>query len=138
MGGAAIIANQEYFKLAKVKITIPHSLEVVWGLLLSKSENAKFKKFVCSFYSPPRSKKNQKLTDHLVTTLHMLASKYPDAPIIMGSDKNSLDIKPILNCGLRIRQVVDLPTINGKILDIILMSIPQLYNSPVIIPPCHM
>ena len=135
-GGAAIIANQEYFKLEKIEITIPHNLEVVWGLLTSKSEIAKYKKMiVCSFYSPPKTKKNQKLVDHLVTTLHMLATKHPQAPILMGSDKNSMDIRPILNCGLKIRQVVDLPTRKGKILDIILMSIPQYYNSPVIIPP---
>ena len=135
-GGAAIIANQEYFKLEKIEITIPHNLEVVWGLLTSKSEIAKYKKMiVCSFYSPPKTKKNQKLVDHLVTTLHMLATKHPQAPILMGSDKNSMDIRPILNCGLKIRQVVDLPTRKGKILDIILMSIPQYYNSPDIIPP---
>ena len=135
-GGAAIIANQEYFKLEKIDISIPHNLEVVWGLLSSKSDAAKFKKMiVCSFYSPPKSKKNKKLADHLVTTLHMLATKHPQAPILMGSDKNSMDIRPILNCGLKIRQVVDLPTRKGKILDIILMNIPQCYNSPDIIPP---
>ena len=31
--------------------------------------------------------------------------------------------------------MVDLPTRNGVILDIILMSIPQLYNAPIIVPP---
>ena len=53
----------------------------------------------------------------------MLKTKFPEAPIIMGSDKNSLDIRPILSCGLKIRQIVDLPTRNGKILDIILTDI---------------
>ena len=135
-GGAAILANQEHFKLEKLAISIPHNLEVVWGLLTSKSVKAKFRKIlVCSFYSPPKSRKNQKLADHLVTTLHMLVTKYTEAPIIMGSDKNSMDIRPILNCGLKIRQVVDVPTRSGKILDIILTNIPQHYNSPVIIPP---
>ena len=78
-----------------------------------------------------------KLTDHLVSTLHMLATKYLDAPILMGADKNSMDIRPILNCGLRIKQVVDLGTRNGLILDIILMSIPQYHNSPIVVPPFH-
>ena len=54
---------------------------------------------------------------------------------MLGADKNSMDIKPLLNCGLRLKQVVDLGTRNGVILDIILMSIPQLYNSPIIVPP---
>ena len=87
-GGAAIIVNQEKFVLEKLNIFIPHNLEVVWGLLKSKSEDARFNIIiVCSFYSPPRTMKNQKLTDHLVSTLHMLATNYP-----MGADKNSMDI----------------------------------------------
>ena len=101
-----------------------------------KNENAKFKQIlVCSFYSPPRSKKNLKLTDHLVSTLHMLSTKYPDAPIIMGADKNSMDIRPLLNCGLKLKQLVDLGTRNGQILDILITNIPQFFNSPIIIPP---
>ena len=96
-GGAAIIANQENFHLEKLEMCIPHNLEVVWGLLSSKSDVAKFKKFIlCSFYSPPKSRKKQKLTDHLVTTLQMLASKYPDAPIIMGADKIAWTLDPSL------------------------------------------
>ena len=135
-GGAALIVNQRKFNLEKLNIVIPHNLEVVWGLLRSKAEDAKYKKILlCSFYSPPKSRKNQKLTDHLVTTLHMLYTMYPDAPIMLGADKNSMDIQPLLNCGLRLKQVVDLGTRNGVILDIILMSIPQLYNSPIIVPP---
>ena len=135
-GGAALIVNQRKFTLEKLNIVIPHKLEVVWGLLRSKSEEARYKKILlCSFYSPPNSGKNQKLTDHLVTTLHMLSTQYPDVPIIMGADKNSMDIKPLLNFGLRLKQVVDIGTRNGKILDVILMSIPQLYDSPILIPP---
>ena len=135
-GGAAIIVNQDKFTLEKLNIIIPHNLEVVWGLLKTKSEGAKFKKILaCSFYSPPNSKKNHKLVDHLVTTLHMLSSRYPSAPIMMGADKNMMDIKPLLNCGLKLKQLVDLPTRNGKTLDILITNIPQYYNSPIVVPP---
>ena len=65
----------------------------------------------------------------------MLKMRYPESPILMGSDKNSMDIRPILSAGLRLRQVVDLPTRQGKILSVIIMNIPNLYNAPVIIPP---
>ena len=41
-GGAVIIVNQEKFSLEKLNISIPHNLEVIWGLLRSKSEDAKF------------------------------------------------------------------------------------------------
>ena len=75
-GGAAIIVNQDRFILEKLNIIIPHNLEVVWGLIRSKAEDAKFKQIlVCSFYSPPKTKKNQKLIDHLVSTLNMLVTK---------------------------------------------------------------
>ena len=47
----------------------------------------------------------------------MLSSRYPDAPIIMGADKNKMDIKLLLNCGLRLKQLVDVGTRNGVILD---------------------
>ena len=91
----------------------------MWGLLKPKAEDAKYKKIIlCSFYSPPKSRKNLKLTDHIVTTLQMLATQYPDCPIILGADKNDMDIRPILNCGLRLKQVVDLPARQGKIIDI--------------------
>ena len=135
-GGAAIIVNQEKYLLEKINIFVPHNLEIIWGLLKPKSEEAKFKKIIlCSYYSPPNSRKNMKLTDHIVSTLHMLNTQYPDSPMILGADKNSMDIRPILNCGLRMKQIVDLPTRQGKILDILIMNIPQFYNSPIVIPP---
>ena len=96
-----------------------------------KTQEAKYKKIIlCSYYTPPNSKKNTKLTDHVVTTLYMLKTQYPESPIILGADKNSMDIKPILNCGLRLKQIVDLPTRQGKTLDILIMNIPQYYNAP--------
>ena len=75
------------------------------------------------------------MADHIVTTLQMLSSKYPECGLILGADKNDMDIRPILNCGLRLRQVVDKGTRNGVILDIIIMNLSGLYNSPIISPP---
>ena len=137
-GGAAIVVDTNNFNFKRLDnmVKVPHKLEVIWGLLVSKASEAKFKSFiVCAFYSPPNTKKNQKLTDHLVSTLHMLNCKFPDAPILMGADRNSMDISPLVNCGLRLRQIVDIGTRRGKVLDVILMNIPQLYNSPVVVPP---
>ena len=135
-GGAAIVVNMEKFTCEKLKINTPTSLEVVWGLLRPKNPSAKFKKIiVCSFYSPPNKKRNSKMADHIVTTLQMLSCKYPECGLILGADKNEMDIRPILNSGLRLRQVVDRGTRNGVILDIIIMNLSGLYNSPIIAPP---
>ena len=135
-GGAAIVVNVNKFSVEKLKVTIPGNLEVVWGLLRPKNPSTKFKKIIiCSFYSPPNKKKNSKMADHIVSTLQMLYSKYPDCGVILGADKNEMDIKPILSCGLRLRQVVNRSTRLGAILDIIIMNCSGYYKTPVIVPP---
>ena len=53
----------------------------------------------------------------------------------MGADKNSMNILPLLDCGLKLKQMVDKPTINGKILDVLITNLSGYYNSPVIAPP---
>ena len=106
-GGAAIVINNEKFTCEKLNVFVPKSLELVWGLVKPKNSSAKFERIIaCSFYSPPNKKKNSKMSDHIVSTLHMLCSKYPDSGIILGADKNDMNITPILNCGLKLRQVV--------------------------------
>ena len=115
---------------------MPKNLEVIWCLLKPKNPTCKYKKIIaCSFYSPPDKKKNSKMADHLVSTLHMLYAKHPDSGIILGADRNSMDIRPVLSSGLRLRQVVDKPTRGGKILDVIIMNLSSYYNTPYIAPP---
>ena len=41
-GGAAILVNQEKFELEKLNISIPHNLEIIWGMLRPKSAEAYF------------------------------------------------------------------------------------------------
>ena len=75
------------------------------------------------------------MADHIVSTLQMLSAKFPECGLILGADKNEMDIRPILNCGLRLRQAVDKCTRQGRILDIIIMNTLGYYNSPIIAPP---
>ena len=136
-GGAAIVVNNKKFSCEKLNVPVPNNLEVVWGLLKPKSLSPSlFKKIIaCSFYSPPSKGKHSKLADHIVTTLHMLMSKYPGSGLILGADRNSMDITPILSCGLKLRQIVDKSTRKDKILDIIIMNTSGYYQSPIIAPP---
>ena len=135
-GGVAIIVNQSKFTCKKLDVSIPSNLEAVWVMVKPKNQSTKFRTIIaCSFYSPPDKKKNSKMADHIVTTLHMLSSKYPDSAIIMGADKNDMNISPILSCGLKLRQVVDKNTRKQKILDILIMNTSGYYKSPLIAPP---
>ena len=102
-GGAAIVVNKRNYSCEKLNILVPNNLEVVWSLVKPKNQLTKFKKILaCSFYSPPNKKKNSKMADHIVTTLHMLLSKYPDSAIILGADKNQMDISPYFKLWLEI------------------------------------
>ena len=136
-GGVAIVVNNQKFSCERLNILTPKNIEVVWGLLKPKNLSPSlFKKIiVCSFYSPPSKGKHSKLADHIVTTLHMLMSKYPGSGIILGADKNSMDITPILSCGLKLHQIVDKNTRKDKVLDIIIMNTSGYYQSPIIAPP---
>ena len=128
--------NTQAYTLEKVKVHIPTNLEIVWGLVKPRNMSAKFKKIIkCSFYSPPSKKRNAMMSDHITSTLHMLSAQYPDSGIIMGADRNNMDIKPILNCGLKLRQVVDKSTRSGQILDVLIMNTWAYYNAPIIAPP---
>ena len=135
-GGAAIMANTVIFSFEKINILVPSNLEVIWGLVNPRDPSGKFKQIIaCSFYSPPNKQKNSKMSDHIVSTLHMLCSKYPESAIILGADRNSMDITPILNCGLKLRQIVNQNTRKDKILDILIMNTSSYYKTPVIAPP---
>ena len=96
-----------------------------------KKTTAKIKEFiVAAFYSPPNSKKNSKLLDHLISTVHYLLSKYPNAGVILGGDKNNLNLSPLLSGIPKLKQIVTKPTHKSKILDVILTNMHALYSVP--------
>ena len=136
-GGAAIVVNLKKYSLDRIQVNIPHNLEVVWGLVKPKSQNwTQIKQIiVCAFYSPPNSKKNTKLLDHMISTTHNLLTKYPQAGIVMGGDKNKLNIGPLINAIPRLRQIVTKFTYQHKILDVILTNLHQFYCVTVVVPP---
>ena len=137
-GGTGIITNLRKFSLDKLDVHVPHNLEVKWGIVRPKESQrgAIYKEvLVCSFYSPPSSKKNKKLTDHLVTTTHALLAKYPNAAVILAGDKNDLPLSPILQCLPKFVQIVNQPTHGNKIIDVIIMNCAEMYSVPQNTPP---
>ena len=93
-GGAAIVVNGEKYSVSKLNIRIPKPLEVVWAILKVSNPNETMKNIIlCSFYSPPNSKKNGQLIDHIAQTYQELMIQHPEARIIFSGDKNSLDEK---------------------------------------------
>ena len=136
-GGAAIVVNLRKFSVEKIPVIIPNNLEVVWGLMRPKTSSTIREIIVAAFYSPPKSKKNSQLLDHLMSTTHFLLSKYPNAGLVYGGDKNNLNISSLLTGIPRLRQIVTRNTYKLKVLDIILTNMSQLYSVPVIVPPVY-
>ena len=135
-GGAAIVADLAKFNLKKLNIAIPKPIEVVWGLLQPKSATGQIKSIiVISFYSPPNSKKNPLLLDHIATNLYSLKTKCPNPGIILAGDRNNLSIQKLLSIDLSLKQIVQSPTINQKVLDVILTNMHTLYSVPSIVQP---
>ena len=134
-GGAAIVANLREFSLEKIPVSIPHNLEVVWGLLRPKKESETIREIiVAALYSPPNYKKNSKLLDHLLSTTHYLLSVYPRAGLVIGGDKNNLKLSSLLSGIPRLRQIVSKYTHGRKILDVLLTNMSPLYGVPEIVP----
>ena len=135
-GGCAIVANLSMYSMEKVEVITPKSVEVTYGLLRAKNTNAKFRDIIAvTFYSPPNSKKKMQLLDNMITNIHMLLTKYPKAVVIIGGDRNEMSITPLLDSIPKLRQIVTKNTCNGKVLDVLLMDIPEYYPPPTIVPP---
>ena len=135
-GGAAIVVNGTKFHCSKLNIEIPKPLEVVWGLLRPKVTIGSISKIIiCSFYSPPNSRKKGALTQHIITTINKLRITHPKASCIIAGDKNDWNIRDILSISPAFRQIVLKPTRKNKILTVVITDIHQYFNEPVIVPP---
>ena len=137
-GGAAIVVDTARFSCEKLNVLVPGRLECVWAIIRPKNvtKNTQFKEIVlCAFYSPPRSRKNSKLLDHIISTLHLLLTKYPNCGWAVGGDKNQCPVGPLLGALPRSRQIVTRNTYKrSKIYDIILTNMGQYYSVPYVSP----
>ena len=135
-GGAAIAIHSDKFQVSKLNISIPKPLEIVWGLLRPLHHTGVVRKVIlCSFYSPPNSRKNLKLIDHISITYNSLKIQHPEAAIIISGDKNNLDDRKILALNPDFRQIVTKNTRQDKTLTIIITDLHRYYHTPSIIPP---
>ena len=135
-GGAAIAFRGNKFNLSKLNIAIPKPLEVVWGILRPNDIIGGISKIIiCSFYSPPASRKKKALIDHITTTMNGLKTTHPKAGIIIAGDKNDLNENEILSISPSLRQIVLKPTRKNKTLTIVITDLHRFYQEPIIVAP---
>ena len=75
------------------------------------------------------------MIDHITVTLNKLKLEHPNAATIIAGDKNKLDHHRLLAIDPNFHQIVSLPTLNHKILDIVITDLHRFYVEPVIINP---
>ena len=99
--------NQEKFTLTKLNIAIPSPIEACFGLLKPINTVSKVSKLICvSFYSPPKSKFQNKLAEFLVFTIGRLRNKHTGSWVILAGDRNELEINLLCTLDPTLRQLV--------------------------------
>ena len=137
-GGTALACSQEKFNMTKLNIPIPKPLEACFALVKPRKPTGKVTTFICcSFYSPPKSKFNNKLAEFRVATINNLRSDHPGARVILGADINNMNLGLLMSLDPTMRQTVRGFTNKNqdKTLDVLIMDCQDLYQEPVIVPP---
>ena len=133
-GGVCILADITAVSITPLDVHTGN-LEIVWALV-KPLETTQIKEIITfSFYLPPKSKSKSKMTDHIVTTLHQLLTTFPQAGIMGGGDRNDWNVSPVLAAIPHLLNLQQLPTLNGKNLDVFLSNMGTFYSTPVITPP---
>ena len=88
-GGVAVVVNTRLgYTVRKLNVnctTGASSLEVVWSLVTLPTPIDGFRNIICvCFYSPPRSKLNKKLLNHLQYNLNRLTAVHPKSGVCIG------------------------------------------------------
>ena len=133
-GGVCIIGDIEKINIKPLEIETDN-LEIIWALVKPLKEAVIKEIIVFSFYLPPKSRLKSKMTDHIVTTLHQLMTVFPRAGIMGGGDRNDWNVSPVLAAVPRLLNLQQLPTLNGKNLDIFMSNMGPYYASPIVVPP---
>ena len=84
-GGCAVIVNTNQLTVEKLLVLVPYKLEVVWCLVRPRDVNkaTRFKEVIASaFYSAPNYRKNSKLTQHIISQMHIFLTKYPNCGFV--------------------------------------------------------
>ena len=139
-GGVAVVVNTRLgYTVRKLNVnctTGASSLEVVWSLVTLPTPIDGFRNIICvCFYSPPRSKLNKKLLNHLQYNLNRLTAVHPKSGVCIGGDINNLEIQRLLDCFPDTINLVTTPTYGTRILDVLVTNLHPGYDKAVVRPP---
>ncbi|XP_019618323.1 PREDICTED: uncharacterized protein LOC109465472, partial [Branchiostoma belcheri] len=134
-GGVAIYTHENIQARPISHVQVPPELECVWVWVRPKRLPREVPSIaLCATYSPPNSKHQELLIDHLVNTADLLKTFNPDVGLILAGDYNRLDYKPLV-LSHRLEQVVPAPTRGDATLDVIVTNLKSFYLTPEVMNP---
>ena len=133
-GGVAVIFDSAAINIDRLDIVVPFNLEIVWCIGRPRQGAVKDVIFA-AFYYPPNSKKKKKMIDHIILTVHMLLVTYPEAEIVIGGDRNELDLAAVTASVPNLRRIITGPTHKKKAIDVILSTLGSLYKQVEVVAP---
>jgi Reverse transcriptase (RNA-dependent DNA polymerase) len=127
-GGVAIFVRNNLWASVLPFPDLPENLELLWTRIRSPHTTM----FVGALYHPPKPiYKSEILMDWLERSVEELSREKGDAIILLGGDFNGLDVGEVAErTGLH--PLVTDPTRGGRILDMLMVSRPGLYDVKVI------
>ncbi len=134
-GGVAVYLRDNIPVSVLSEVNVPTELECIWLRIqphrLPRSVSGIV---ICAVYIPPKSEFQDLLINHIVLTLDSLKSKHPDVGVVILGDFNRTNISPLCRAH-NLKQVVDKPTREDAILDLIVTNLKSLFNTPVVCSP---
>ncbi|XP_072042942.1 uncharacterized protein [Amphiura filiformis] len=134
-GGVAVYSNENIPVETLPDIKVPDELECIWlRARPHRLPRAVSAIVICAVYIPPESPYQDLLIEHILTTLDTLKSQHPELGIVILGDFNRLNINPLCRAH-SLKQVVDKPTRNDAILDLIITNLQKYYGTPIVSSP---
>ena len=137
-GGVSVFVKK-FITATKLNVNVPSHLEVMYISIRPKWLPRSYSNIViCAVYYPGSTSKyappQEDLVLHLTENIQGFYNKYSNPLILLLGDFNDLKILDICeSCSLK--QVVNVPTQNNAILDLIMTNIDnQLYENPITLP----
>lgn len=130
-GGVAVYVKSHITACDIPEITVPNELECVWTLLQPKRLPRDTSVIaVCGVYIVTESPYQDLLKQHLLESMDLLHTKYPDIGFAIMGDFNRMTVNNIVkNCNLK--QLVKFPTRGNATLDLIMSNFSFHYRDPV-------
>ena len=135
-GGVCVFIKNDIPCIRRVDLE-SENLECLWLILQPKRLPRPLSGIaICVVYHPPglAVPEHNDLNDYVINTIDQLQNKHPDYGLVILGDFNDFEIRTLIT-SQNLKQLVDQPTRESAILDLILTNVHKLFNCPKVLTP---